>query len=138
MATLTPCAICATTYLLPYARDAPMRYMRYYLPTPLCTRRAYVWAPSKLVTKLGEGGVTVRSWTDGWHASLRGKTLVTSHLVTFTLAWHVMHDCRFHSCVGLYDSVIKSFSTTNLRVRTQIVCPCYTEPLRPRQRALVS
>eukprot|EP00965_Chrysotila_dentata_P178967 5910137-Pleurochrysis_carterae.AAC.1 len=65
-----------------------LRYMRYYLPTPLCARRVYVWAPSKLVTKLDDSSATFRSWTDGRLASLRGKTLVTSPLVTFTQAWH--------------------------------------------------
>eukprot|EP00965_Chrysotila_dentata_P169190 5587445-Pleurochrysis_carterae.AAC.1 len=61
---------------------------------------------------------------------------MTSHLVTFTTTWHVMHDCRLHSGLGLYGSVINAFSTTNLRVRTRNACPRYTEPLRPRHRAL--
>eukprot|EP00965_Chrysotila_dentata_P041096 1363403-Pleurochrysis_carterae.AAC.1 len=37
-----------------------------------------------------------------------------------------------------FESVINSFSTTNLRVRSRVVWPRYTEPLRPRLRALVS
>eukprot|EP00965_Chrysotila_dentata_P148398 4899528-Pleurochrysis_carterae.AAC.1 len=83
-----------------------MRLTRYYLATLLCTRRLYVWAPSKLVAKPTDISATVRSWTDGRLDSLRGKTVVTSHPVTFTYARHVMHVCRFHSGVGLYGSVL--------------------------------
>eukprot|EP00965_Chrysotila_dentata_P136124 4500198-Pleurochrysis_carterae.AAC.1 len=43
---------------------------------------------SRLVMKLDDSSATVRSWTNGQLASLRGKTLVTSPLVTFTQAWH--------------------------------------------------
>eukprot|EP00965_Chrysotila_dentata_P151757 5015061-Pleurochrysis_carterae.AAC.1 len=93
-----------------------MRLMRYYLPTLLRTRRDYVWAPSKLVTKPSDICATVRSWTDGRPDSLRSKTVVASHLVAFT---HAMHVCRSHSCVGLYGSVINAFLKTNLRVRTR-------------------
>eukprot|EP00965_Chrysotila_dentata_P106602 3520988-Pleurochrysis_carterae.AAC.5 len=51
------------------------RLTRYYLPTLLCTRRVYVWAPLKLVTKPSDISATVRSWTDGRLDSLRGKTV---------------------------------------------------------------
>eukprot|EP00965_Chrysotila_dentata_P059383 1970536-Pleurochrysis_carterae.AAC.1 len=111
-----------------------MRLTRFYSPTLLYTRRIYVWAPSKLVTK----PIVISATVDGRLDRLRGKTVATSHFVTFTCPWHVMHVCRYHSCVGLYGSVINSFSTASLRVRTRIVCPRYTEPLKPRLRALVS
>eukprot|EP00965_Chrysotila_dentata_P092274 3046205-Pleurochrysis_carterae.AAC.2 len=61
-----------------------VRPTRYYLPTPLCPQRVSVWAPWKLVTKLSRDIATGRYWTDGQLVGLRGKTAVTSHLVTFT------------------------------------------------------
>eukprot|EP00965_Chrysotila_dentata_P083734 2763212-Pleurochrysis_carterae.AAC.1 len=55
-----------------------------YLPTFLCPRRVYVWASSKLVTKLSRDSTAGRSSTDGRLDRLGGKTVVTSHRVTFT------------------------------------------------------
>eukprot|EP00965_Chrysotila_dentata_P014906 493218-Pleurochrysis_carterae.AAC.1 len=37
----------------------------------------------------------------------------------------------------LYGPVVNSFSMTNVRVRTRIVCPRHTEPRRPRLRSLL-
>eukprot|EP00965_Chrysotila_dentata_P023622 783054-Pleurochrysis_carterae.AAC.1 len=93
-----------------------MRLMRYYLPTLLCTRRDYVWAPSKLVTKASDICAIVRSWTDGRPDSLRSKTVVASHLVAFT---HAMH------CI-LEDQPTRAHT---------IGSPRETEPLSIRQRA---
>eukprot|EP00965_Chrysotila_dentata_P148373 4898498-Pleurochrysis_carterae.AAC.1 len=50
----------------------------------LTSRRVYVWASSKLVTKLSRDCTAGRSWTDGQPDGLRGKTVVRSHHVTFT------------------------------------------------------
>eukprot|EP00965_Chrysotila_dentata_P171709 5666332-Pleurochrysis_carterae.AAC.1 len=55
-----------------------------YLPTFLCPRRVYVWTAPKFVTKLSRDSTTGRSWTDGRPDCLRGKTMVTSLIVTFT------------------------------------------------------
>eukprot|EP00965_Chrysotila_dentata_P045443 1509493-Pleurochrysis_carterae.AAC.5 len=51
--------------------------------TPMHATRLYLGAV-KLVTKPSDISATVRSRTDGRLASLRGKTMMTSHLVTFT------------------------------------------------------
>eukprot|EP00965_Chrysotila_dentata_P188522 6172785-Pleurochrysis_carterae.AAC.3 len=96
--THAPSPLCAPYALL----------VTYLLPTLLCTRRVYVWAPSKLVTKPSDISATVRSWTDGRIDSLRGKTVVTSHLFI------------------LEDQPTRAHT---------IVCPCKTEPLSTRQRA---
>eukprot|EP00965_Chrysotila_dentata_P162560 5367841-Pleurochrysis_carterae.AAC.1 len=91
----------------------------------------------KLVTKPSNISARVRSWTDGRLVSLRDKTVVTSHLVTFTCSYFVLHVCRFHSCVGLYGSnrlLIHSRRPTYACAHG-IVRPRCTESLRPRLRA---
>eukprot|EP00965_Chrysotila_dentata_P171795 5669194-Pleurochrysis_carterae.AAC.1 len=55
-----------------------------YLPNFLCPRRVYVWTAPRLVKRLSRDSATGRSWTDGRPNCLRGKTLVTSLIVTFT------------------------------------------------------
>eukprot|EP00965_Chrysotila_dentata_P027474 912234-Pleurochrysis_carterae.AAC.1 len=55
-----------------------------YLPTPTCSRRAYVRARSEPGTKLSRDSTTGRFWTDGRPNCLRGKTVVTLLNATFT------------------------------------------------------
>eukprot|EP00965_Chrysotila_dentata_P224202 6194041-Pleurochrysis_carterae.AAC.1 len=66
-------------------------YVLHYLPAPVCSRRAYVWAPSKLLPRLRRDQTFGRSGTDGRPCRLRSKNAVTSHIVTFACVWLVMY-----------------------------------------------
>eukprot|EP00965_Chrysotila_dentata_P097528 3223176-Pleurochrysis_carterae.AAC.2 len=71
----------------------------------------------KLVTKLWRDHILGQLWTDCRPVSLRGKLIVTSHLVTSAYLELVMHVCRFLACLDYLICVSVAVAVPGREIR---------------------